>query len=189
MGTDSDKVASVSGDMSLRHVLLVGGTLADWAALGTAEWQERVQQLGAWGDQHGVRWLTIRPYETGHTPPMQHAQRWSYEVGQSTVAVDPSADGRQRFADAMSGLEPAEQVNEATVASVLYEPADCEPDLVVVLGPSTRLPPSLIWELAYAELVFVDTGWDALGVGDLSGALADFTSRRRRFGGLGTDEA
>ena len=37
---------------------------------------------------------------------------------------------------------------------MLYEPADVEPDLVLVLGPPTRLPPSLVWELAYGELVF-----------------------------------
>ena len=36
----------------------------------------------------------------------------------------------------------------------LYAPADVEPDLIVILGPHDRLPPSLVWELAYGELVF-----------------------------------
>ena len=48
------------------------------------------------------------------------------------------------------------------MAAALYEPADSEPDLVVVLGPSTQLPPSLVWELAYAELVFIPVGWREL---------------------------
>ncbi len=84
----------------------------------------------------------------------------------------------------MQRLDPADEVNEATVASVLYDPADCEPDLVVVLGPPTQLPPSLVWELAYAELVFIPVEWGDLDVDDLSGAINDFSNRRRRFGGL-----
>ena len=77
-----------------------------------------------------------------------------------------------------------EPINEATVAAVLYEPADTEPDLVVVLGPPVRLPPSLVWELAYAELVFVDAGWFDLDGSHLAMAIAEFGLRRRRFGGL-----
>ena len=50
---------------------------------------------------------------------------------------------------------PGVAVDEKAVAGVLYAPADVEPDLVLVLGPPTRLPPSLVWELAYGELVFV----------------------------------
>ena len=55
------------------------------------------------------------------------------------------------------------------MAAALYEPADGEPDLVVVLGPSTQLPPSLVWELAYAELVFIPVAWSELGGRHLAG--------------------
>jgi len=100
------------------------------------------------------------------------------------VIVDPCGDGRQRFSDAMERLDPGDEVNEATVAGVLYDPADCEPDLVVVLGPPTQLPPSLVWELAYAELVFLPVAWSELGTDDLLHSINDFSNRRRRFGGL-----
>ena len=59
-----------------------------------------------------------------------------------------------------------------------------EPDLLVVLGPPTQLPPSLVWELAYAELVFIPVAWSEFGAGDLAAAVVDFAGRRRRFGGL-----
>jgi undecaprenyl diphosphate synthase len=103
------------------------------------------------------------------------------------VIVDPCGDGRQRFAEAMQRLQPDEPVNEATVTEVLYAPADCEPDLIVVLGESTRLPPSLVWELAYGELVFHPMAWDELSPDHLVDAIADFARRERRFGGLDDD--
>ena len=59
-----------------------------------------------------------------------------------------------------------------------------EPDLVLVLGPPTQLPPSLVWELAYAELVFTEVAWEKLSADDVRDAIDDFASRRRRFGGL-----
>lgn len=169
---------------SLRHVLVVGGTFSDWAALTNDEWQQRADALGHLCATLGVPWLTVRAYETGTEEPGAPLTRWRRSVKGCEVIVDPCGDGRQRFADAMSGLEPGDEVNEASVAAALYEPADSEPDLVVILGPPTQLPPSLVWELAYAELVFVPVGWSELTADHLAGAVADFSNRRRRFGGL-----
>ena len=56
---------------------------------------------------------------------------------------------------------------------------------MLVLGPPTQLPPSLVWELAYGELVFVAGRRGAeLAAADLAAAIDDFPGRRRRFGGL-----
>ncbi len=169
---------------SLRHVLIVGGTLPEWAALSASDWDDRARSLGALCSRNGVPWLTIRAYSDGDVDAGHDHAPWRMSVDHCDVIVDPNADGRQRFADAMARLEPTDEVNEATVAAVLYEPADSEPDLVVVLGPSTQLPPSLVWELAYAELVFAPVTWADLQVDHLARALADFNNRRRRFGGL-----
>lgn len=171
-------------DLSLRHVLVVGGTRREWVELTTEQWQQRVAVLGGFCARVGVPWLTIRLYEDGADAPDVELLPWRHRVGDCVVVVDPSGCGRERFADAMRRLDPSDEVNEATVAAVLYEPADCEPDLVVVLGPPTQLPPSLVWELAYAELVFLPATWGDLTVSDLVDAIADFGGRRRRFGGL-----
>jgi undecaprenyl diphosphate synthase len=56
----------------------------------------------------------------------------------------------------------------------------------MILGPPTQLPPSLVWELAYAELVFLPLRWDELRPEHLAEAIDDFAGRRRRFGGLDT---
>lgn len=173
---------------SLRHVLVVGGTRAEWAALTPDAWRRRVEGLGALCARLGVPWLTIRAYEPGPDDDIDDLHEWRRSVDGCNVIVDPCGCGRQRFADALQRLDPADEVNEASVAAVLYEPADSEPDLVVVLGPSTQLPPSLVWELAYAELVFVETGWDDLAPEHVAAAIDDFSGRRRRFGGLDDDE-
>lgn len=163
-------------------MMVVGGNFRDWADLADQRWDRRVDDLGRVIAGAGGSWLTLRAYELGDDPP--ELEPWHRQVGGCEVIVDPCADGRGRFADAMSRLDSSVEVNEATVATALYEPADCEPDLVLVLGPSTQLPPSLVWELAYAELVFADIGWHELDVEHVLVAIDDFTNRRRRFGGL-----
>jgi undecaprenyl diphosphate synthase len=46
-----------------------------------------------------------------------------------------------------------------------------------------RIANFLLWQLAYADLVFVDTLWPDFGPAVLREALADYARRRRRFGG------
>jgi len=169
----------------LRHIMVVGGTLRDWERLGDARWNDRVERLGEIADQAGASFLTLRAFEPGVDPV--DLESWQRQVGACRVIVDPCGDGRKRFAEAMQKLRPDEPVNEATVTEVLYAPADCEPDLIVVLGESTRLPPSLVWELAYGELVFHPMAWDELSPDHLVDAIADFARRERRFGGLDDD--
>lgn len=178
---------SAAENSSLRHLLVVGGTIAEWADLTDDAWARRLTVLGALCQRLGIPWLTIRAYEAGEQPPSRPLEARRYRIGGCEVIADPHADGRRRFAEAMRRLEPDDEVNEASVAAVLYEPADCEPDLVVVLGPSTQLPPSLVWELAYAELVFIDVAWADLTADHVAAAIDSFANRRRRFGGLDAD--
>mgnify|MGYP005811911897 CR=1 FL=1 len=176
-----------AADQLLRHVMVVGGTLAEWKALGADRWDALVAGLGDVADRAGASFLTLRAYQSGAEDPGAgdvDLDRWERKVGECLVIVDPCGDGRERFAESMRRLPADEPVNEATVAEVLYAPADVEPDLIVVLGPSTRLPPSLVWELAYSELVFHPMAWQELTPDDLIDAIADFAKRSRRFGGL-----
>jgi undecaprenyl diphosphate synthase len=57
-------------------------------------------------------------------------------------------------------------------------------DLLVRTGGEQRLSDFLLWESAYAELLFTDVLWPDFRRNDLSSALADFRGRERRFGGL-----
>ena len=57
-------------------------------------------------------------------------------------------------------------------------------DLLIRTGGERRLSDFLLWESAYAELLFVETMWPDFGPAELAAAVAEFHARERRFGGL-----
>jgi undecaprenyl diphosphate synthase len=59
-----------------------------------------------------------------------------------------------------------------------------EVDLLIRTGGEKRLSDFLLWESAYAELLFTDRMWPDFDVTDLDAALAEFNRRERRFGGV-----
>jgi len=58
-------------------------------------------------------------------------------------------------------------------------------DLLIRTGGERRLSDFLLWESAYAELLFVPQLWPDFGIADLTRAVHDFRRRERRFGTLG----
>jgi undecaprenyl diphosphate synthase len=77
----------------------------------------------------------------------------------------------------------AERVDERLIARHLYAPDMPDPDLLVRTSGEYRISNFLLWQLAYAELVFVDRLWPDFDARDLRVALAEYAQRRRRFGG------
>ena len=59
-----------------------------------------------------------------------------------------------------------------------------EVDLLIRTGGEKRLSDFLLWESAYAELLFTDRMWPDFNEADLDAALAEFRHRERRFGGV-----
>lgn len=57
-------------------------------------------------------------------------------------------------------------------------------DLLIRTGGERRLSDFLLWECAYAELVFTRTMWPDFGPAELASAVQDFRQRERRFGGI-----
>src|SRR5438067_1384825 len=78
---------------------------------------------------------------------------------------------------------PADAIDEERFAAELYAPDLADPDLVIRTSGELRISNFLLWQLAYSELVFVDTPWPGFGEPELRQALADYAGRRRRFGG------
>jgi undecaprenyl diphosphate synthase len=58
------------------------------------------------------------------------------------------------------------------------------PDLLIRTSGEQRLSNFLLWQAAYAELLFVDTLWPDFGRAELKAALDQYARRERRFGGL-----
>lgn len=177
-------MSSAAADtVSLRHVIVVGGSLADWAAASADQWAQLLSDLGKVADHVGAGWLTLRPYEPGAGSVAPHDRRVA--VGSCVVSAVGEPDGRRRIAEAVRRLqERTVAITEAGIASEMNAPADVDPDLVVVIGSGHRLPPSLVWELAYSELVFIDVPWRQLAASHLEDAITSYSQRHRRFGGV-----
>ncbi len=171
--------------LGLQHVMVVGGTVAEWGELAEVQWQHRIRVLGSLAGSAGARWLTLRPFERGEgadsARPVHHDV---VELDDCTVIVDPTPDGRERLVVALRKLAESDQLSEPAVAAALLSPAATEPDLVLLLGTSDRLPNSLVWELAYAEMVYVPVAWADLQEAHLAEAIEAYRRRHRRFGGL-----
>ena len=59
-----------------------------------------------------------------------------------------------------------------------------DPDLIIRTGGEYRISNFLLWECAYAELLFTDVLWPDFTPGDIDSALAEFRRRDRRYGGV-----
>jgi undecaprenyl diphosphate synthase len=81
-----------------------------------------------------------------------------------------------------SGVD-AQEIDENVFAANLYAPELPDPDLLIRTSGELRISNFLLWQVAYSELVFVDKLWPDFDESDLRSALAEYASRRRRFGG------
>ena len=189
--------SDVADSSSLRHVLVVGGVLDQWNQMSTSDWSQYIATLRASVEQIGADWLTVYPYSGIADLQMDSeliekiAQACGAQLvdgklllkGTTSVVIDICADGQQRFVRAVNSLSD-EKITEKSLANAILHPASCEPDLVVIFGDPTQLPSSLVWELAYSELVYLNTHWPHCNIEDLELAINDFQRRDRRFGGV-----
>lgn len=83
-----------------------------------------------------------------------------------------------------AGALAPEAIDVAAVNTVLDTAGLPPPDLVIRTSGERRLSNFLLWQAAYAELLFVDTLWPDFDKAALAAAIADFRQRERRFGGL-----
>lgn len=99
------------------------------------------------------------------------------------------ADAAARYArDVAAGQVSADTADEAVFGGYLSTAASPPPDLIIRTSGERRLSNFLLWEAAYAELVFQDVMWPDYGPEALSAAIEEFNSRDRRFGGVDTND-
>ncbi|MEY2442383.1 MAG: undecaprenyl diphosphate synthase [bacterium] len=82
-------------------------------------------------------------------------------------------DAARRFADG----------DEADFQALLYAPEMHDPDIIIRTSGEQRLSNYLMWQSAYSELVFRDELWPDFDRAAFEACLAEFSARRRRFGG------
>ena len=104
--------------------------------------------------------------------------------GQSDIA-----DAARRLATlAQAGkLDPA-SIDVDMFSQALSTGAAPAPDMIVRTSGERRISNFLLWEAAYAELIFQDVLWPDYGEEPLRAAIDEFRGRERRFGGVGVDD-
>ncbi len=111
----------------------------------------------------------------------------SARVIELRIAIDYS--GRDAILRAacwmLSSLEVSEKEFARRLGQVTHAGRpSADVDLLIRTGGENRLSDFLLWECAYAEMLFTSRLWPDFGAEDLEVALQDFASRERRFGGL-----
>ena len=84
-----------------------------------------------------------------------------------------------------SGELPVERIDEDRFERELLTYGVPDPDLLIRTSGEQRISNFLLWQCAYAELVFVDTLWPDFAKEHLEQAIAEFRRRERRYGGVG----
>lgn len=85
-------------------------------------------------------------------------------------------------AKAAAGRLAVEAVDENLIAGHLFTSDLPDPDLLVRTSGEQRISNFMLWQCAYAELVFTKTLWPDFGRSDLEEAIADYCGRERRYG-------
>jgi undecaprenyl diphosphate synthase len=111
--------------------------------------------------------------ETAH---LERLQLWiAFDYGGRAELVEAA---RRLLEDS---VQP-DDVSEDAIVARLYAPELPDPDLVIRTSGEQRISNFLLWQSAYAELVFDDTLWPDFGEEQLRSALEEYASRARRFG-------
>ena len=103
--------------------------------------------------------------------------------GTKTLAVALNYGGQHEIARAAAKAAATGAVTVESIAAQL-DTADLPPlDLLIRTSGEVRLSNFLLWQSAYAEMLFVDTLWPDFEPAHLTQALDDFARRERRYGG------
>jgi len=146
--------------------------------------------------ENGVRMRVVGRIED-FEPPLRALIREAEERTATNdrlhMTICASYGGRWDIAQAVQRLlrtrpelaHAPEAISEADLAPHLALAFAPEPDLLIRTGGEQRISNFLLWQAAYAELIFIDTLWPDFGHADLEAALAEFRRRERRYGAVG----
>lgn len=94
-----------------------------------------------------------------------------------------TAAARSIASDVVEGTLKVAQVSEETVSRYLFTSDIPDPDLLIRTSGERRISNFLLWQLAYAEFVFLDVLWPDFDAEHLTEALTEYGGRERRYGG------
>ena len=148
------------------------------------------KQMGSYRDK--VRFL-ISGDRSELTPELvaaiEETERKTAKNTELTAVVCINYGGRDEIVHAArklaekvrdGSLKP-EDIDESAISTELYESVP-DPDLIIRTSGELRLSNFLLWQSAYSELYFSDLLWPDFNDAELDKAVAEFASRKRRYG-------
>jgi undecaprenyl diphosphate synthase len=133
--------------------------------------------------EEGVRMRFIGRRE-GISPELIERMSWAEALTDAnmriTLFVAFNYGGRAEILDAAREFEGG---SEDDFRKLLYAPEMHDPDMIIRTSGERRLSNYLLWQSAYSELVFREELWPDFTREALEESLAEFSERRRRFGG------
>jgi undecaprenyl diphosphate synthase len=150
----------------------------------------RRDQLNEWDVR--VRWAGRKPKLWASViEELQYAEELTKNNKTLTLTMCVNYGGRTEIADAVrkiaddvaSGKINPSKVTEKFIAKNLYIPDMPDVDLFVRSSGEQRTSNFLLWQSAYAEMVFLNQLWPAFSRTDLWEAIEQYIGRDRRFGG------
>lgn len=134
-------------------------------------------------DAEGVRMRFIGRRD-GVADELRDKMAWAEETTAAndriTLFVAFNYGGRAEILDAAARYEGG---GEEAFKALLYAPEMHDPDLIIRTSGEQRLSNYLIWQSAYAELVFADELWPDYTREAFRASLDEYAARQRRFGG------
>jgi undecaprenyl diphosphate synthase len=134
--------------------------------------------------EEGVRMRFIGRRSDPVPPNLIERMAWAEDLTKDnrriTLFVAFNYGGRAEIIDAARTFTAG---TEDDFRSHLYAPDMHDPDLIIRTSGEQRISNYLLWQGAYAELVFRDELWPDFSREALEQSLEDFTARSRRFGG------
>ncbi len=119
---------------------------------------------------------------------IEHTEELTARNQRMTLRIAFNYGGRAELVDAAAQLvEDAEagrlgQVDEAALAARLYDAQMPDVDLLIRTSGEQRVSNYLLWQTAYAELLFTGTLWPDFDRHELARCVAEYQARDRRFG-------
>jgi undecaprenyl diphosphate synthase len=152
--------------------------------------RRRRDVMNSWGVR--VRWAGRRPrLWRSVITELEEAERLTAGNTTCTLTMCVNYGGRAEIADATraiaqdvaAGRLKADKISEKTVARYLDEPDMPDVDMLLRTGGEQRTSNFLLWQSAYAEMVFIDTPWADVDRTVFWQAVETYARRDRRYGG------
>jgi len=147
-------------------------------------------------DKQGVRFLVIgdrTKLSKDINDLIEQAESQTKANTQLTLTIALSYGGRAEIVSAArkiaedvgSGELQATDIDEDLFASRLFTNNIPDPDLLIRTSGEQRISNFLLWQLAYTELIFIDTLWPDFSEEHFERAVREYHGRERRFGATG----